>query len=509
MASAIGLSLTLSACGGSKDQGSGGSGNRSIVVGTNSIPQTLDPVQASFVEVDFADAALYDKIVDFDPKGELTPRIAQSWEYNSDATQLTLHLRDDATFHSGNPVTASDVVWTLDRAMKVNQGVASYLTAYASSTAPDAKTVVIKLKSPSLAFVNALSKVYVIDSTLAKQHLGNDNGQSWLAQNDAGSGVYKMDSFAVNSALKLSVFDKSWRVDKSRPSTLTFQYVPESATLRDELKAGQISVAAGLSPQDSKPFSSTKGFTLQLLPSMLQRYAVLNNASPVLKDPRVREAVALAYDYQGDISTILQGAGKQATGLVAPGLKCRVELPTVTQDVAKATSLVEQAGAKGATLTVVYQAHKTEHQNVATLLQSNLTKIGLNVKLSAVTYPQWRQMITDASTTPDIAIAYDSPPFPEIGTMLNRIWNSKNINQTNYSRYQNPEVDKLLSEGVASADPDQACQDFQKAQQVINDDHAIVSMVDADVRIAAADNVAGITGNPVYQWFDPTQMTIK
>src|ERR1700712_5608936 len=103
------IGTLLTACGGTSS-GSASSGARAdtVIIGTGAIPQTLDPILGSDVQTDFTDGALYDKLVDYDANGNLVPQIATAWDYNADATQVTLTLRDDVTFHNGDKLTSAD-----------------------------------------------------------------------------------------------------------------------------------------------------------------------------------------------------------------------------------------------------------------------------------------------------------------------------------------------------------------------------------------------------------------
>jgi hypothetical protein len=119
---------------------------------------TLDPAAITGREPVQILANVYDGLVTLDPKdrSKVNPDLAESWDIADDGSTITFHLRDGATFASGNPVTAEDVVWSLNRLMTLNLAQASFLkthgftaaNAATSFTAPDAKTVVVTLPKP-------------------------------------------------------------------------------------------------------------------------------------------------------------------------------------------------------------------------------------------------------------------------------------------------------------------------------------------------------------------------
>ncbi|KJL45081.1 ABC transporter substrate-binding protein [Microbacterium trichothecenolyticum] len=184
---AVGALVTACASG-SATPSSSSDRDDTVIIGTGATPQTLDPILASDVQTDFTVGGAYDKLIDYDDDGAIVPLVATEWTYNGDATAVTLTLRDDVVFHSGNPLTAADVVYTLDRIASLGIGVSSFLSSYASSTAVDDTTVEIALNGTNTTFVGALSKVYILDSALVSENEGSDQGQAWLATNDAGSG---------------------------------------------------------------------------------------------------------------------------------------------------------------------------------------------------------------------------------------------------------------------------------------------------------------------------------
>jgi peptide/nickel transport system substrate-binding protein len=506
---ALAVSALLAACGGTSSSSSTSAArDDTVIIGTGATPQTLDPILASDVQTDFTVGAAYDKLVDYDADGQLVPQIAAEWSYNDDATVVTLTLRDDVVFHSGTPLTAADVVYTLDRVKKLGIGVSSFITDYVSSKAVDDTTVEITLDKTNTTFVGALSKIYVVDSALVSENEGTDDGQTWLASHDAGSGPYSLSDYTPNQQATLARYDDSWRFDEARPAGLVYRYIPESATLSAELKSGGVDVVTGLTGTDLDGFTDASGFQVQDMQSMLQLYVMMNTQKGITADPRVREAIQLAYDYDGHISSILNGRGSVATGLAAPSVACRVDDGAAVQDVAKAKELIQEAGAEGATLTLAYQSVIPEHQKAATLLQSNLKDIRLNLELQTVTFPEYSSMIQSPDTTPDLGLLWDFPYYPEIGPMLYRVYDSQFIGQTNYALYSNPEVDALLEKGMATTDPVAACDAFTQAQDKILADDVSVNISNPQSAVVMRDGLGGITYDPTYQLFNPTMLVV-
>jgi peptide/nickel transport system substrate-binding protein len=513
-AALLAAGLLLTGCAGAAQESTGGgtstaaSRDETVIIGTGATPQSLEPAIADEVQTDFTVSSMYDKLVTFDADGEIVPQLATAWEFGDDASTVSLTLRDDVTFHSGNTFTAADVVFTLDRIKRIGLGVASFLSDYESAEAVDDTHVTITLSGPDAAFVGALSKVYIVDSALVEENAGSDDAQQWLATNDAGSGAYALTTYTANQTTEVARYADYWDFDDTRPTQVVYRYITESGTLRDELTSGGIDVATGLAATDVTALEGADGLQVDALPSLLELFVMFNTESGPTADPRVREAIQLAYDYDGHIASILQGKGEVATGLAAPAVSCRYDAGATTQDVAKAKALLEEAGAVGTTVSMAYQQQIPEHGKAATLLQSNLADIGLTLDLKPVTYPEYVSMIQSADTTPDLGLLWDFPYYPEIGPMLYRVYSSQFVDQTNYARYANPQLDQLLTSGMSNPDPDAACQQFEDAQKLIVDDHVAMPISNPQNTLVLRDGLS-ITYDPTSQLFDVSTLVEK
>lgn len=515
-ATVLAAGLLLTACAGTAQEAAGGGStstaatrDETVIIGTGATPQSLEPAIADEVQTDFTVSSMYDKLVTFDGDGNLVPQLATEWEFGDDAASVTLTLRDDVTFHSGNPFTAADVVYTLDRVKKLGLGVASFVSDYESAEAVDDTHVTITMRAPNAAFVGALSKVYVLDSALVAENAGSDDAQQWLATNDAGSGAYTLSTYTANQTTEVARYADYWDFDDARPAQVVYRYITESGTLRDELTSGGIDVATGLAATDVTALEAADGLQVESLPSMLELFVMFNTqGSGMTSDPKVREAIQLAYDYDGHIASILQGKGQVASGLAAPSVGCRYDAGPTQQDVARAKELLDEAGATGKSVTMVYQQQIPEHAKAATLLQSNLADIGLTLELQPVTYPEYVAMLESADTTPDLGLLWDFPYYPEIGPMLYRVYDSQFIDQTNYARYANPEVDELLESGLANPDPEAACQQFVDAQKLIVDDHVAMTISNPENSLVLRDGLA-VTYDPTSQLFDVSTLVTQ
>ncbi len=496
--------MGLSSCQLPSGNASGGNGAKqsTIVVGSSNTAETLDPLQSSDAHNDFNLAPMYDRLLDFDAKGEKVPKLAAEWKFNADATKVTLALRQGVTFHSGNALTADDVVYSLDRARKIGSGAASFLSNYVSARSVDELHVEITLAKTDLDFVGALSQIYILDSKLVKPNEGSDNAQAWLGTHEAGSGPFAMGSYKPNQELNLARYKDYWEFDEKRPATIILRMINDSSANRDEFLAGNLDITMGLAAVDVQNISKDSKYEVVNIPAPRQTYAWLNTKGKITGDARVREAIQLAYDYDGHLTSALGGQGSIANSILPEGISCRVDAGKPRQDLARAKQLINEAGVAGTTVTVAYQPTVREFNAAGTILQDSLKKIGLNAELKAVTFPQYSALVSKPETMPDVALAWDFAAFPAAGPMLNREWNSAFAGQTNFTRYSDPKVDELLKKGLTAADQKEACDAFQDVQKQVLADHALLYIAYPAVTMLSDRKVGPIPFSPTQQDFN-------
>jgi peptide/nickel transport system substrate-binding protein len=404
--------------------------------------------------------------------------MASGYTTSAGGKRYTFTLRSGMKFHDGSPVTAKDVVFTLDRIKKLKTGIYSEVAAYASSKALSATKVQIDLSRPYTPFVGALSRVYILNSKLVSQHLGSDGGQSWLANNDAGSGPFTLDSYSPNQSANFTAFPGYYR-GPAKSKEVQYKFISEAATQKALLESGDADIAMNIAKRDIAGFKSNPKFRVDAADTPVQLYIYFNTAGGPTKDKRVREALSYAYDYSTHIKDILDGYGKPAKGPLPQPLPCwdpSVQQPTF--NLAKARSLLAQAGVHNLTLKMEYLPALEEEKESFELYQSTLKKIGVTLKPIATTFPAYADMLKKESTTPDLGAVYAFPLFPDPNEVLFISYDSQFRfgNGYNWGQYSNPQVDKLLESAQSISDQTKRCDLYKQAQQIITNDQVAVNV---------------------------------
>ncbi|MDQ7908891.1 ABC transporter substrate-binding protein [Phytohabitans sp. ZYX-F-186] len=398
---------------------SGEARGNAIVQAISGDPSTLDP-RLSFEKRSAQYVAnVYDTLVGFkltkNDEGLLvadseapTGALAETIEVSEDKLTYTFRLHE-ATFHSGNPVTSADVRWSFERAWKLQEGGWFDLKTIGLSdpstqiTTPDERTAVMKMTrtTPFTLQMLANPTIAIYDSKLMKENATGDDpwAQDYLADHDAGSGPYKLESFERGVSLTLSRFDQYWGA-KPEADKVVMQVVPSASDQVALLKNGDIDIAAELPSASLKELTSADGVTIHASKSNQQVNLMMNNAVGPTADVNVRRAISYAVPYDAIAANVYGGyadgpSGPIPTGM--PGFDEDAALYKEDLDAAKrALAASDHAGAFSIPLT--YDNSVTGYEEIAIAVQQALGKIGITVETKPVTTAQMNEAFFSGKT---------------------------------------------------------------------------------------------------------------
>ena len=284
-----------------------------------------DPAVSQILDTQMINLDIYQRLVGFDPQDadELKPMIAESWEISPDGTTITFMIRDGLTFHSGNPVTAEDVLFSLRRLLLIGREPSSSMRqlGYTEENidellkAPDARTFVMTLGetlSPSLVISMLSSASFsVVDSKLLLEHEEEgDFGTKWLSdrsggQQSAGSGPFMIATFRPGELVVLDRFDDFWLFEPAMKRVI-FRHVPEAGTQRLMLEQGDVDVAFNLTATDAAELNedADDGVTIEYHPSRTVNYLAFNTTMEPFDNPEVIRAMRYLVDYDEQLGKV-------------------------------------------------------------------------------------------------------------------------------------------------------------------------------------------------------------
>lgn len=362
-----------------------------LVVGT-SLAQllSLDPHQATEGKANEIMSNLYDRLVATTPDGKIVPQLAESWQ--EDEKGITFKLRA-ATFASGNPVTAKDVVYSLGRLLKLDQAAAANLkrVGYTKDNidqlvkAIDDKTVRIDLSgevtSELLLYRLAMVIASVVDSVEVQKHATNDDyGNAWLRTHSAGSGPFTLNRWSPNELVIIDA-NKNYVAGAPKMRRVIIRHIPESQVERLMLERGDIDIASALTASDLATFNGKKGFDIQRVPTGGFYVLSMNAGNKYLANPKIREAISYGIDYKGIEKTIMGLYGRARTVPVPENYEYAIPSPDWHLDVAKAKRLLAEAGFKDGFTVNLKTIAQTPRIDLATAIQASLGQIGIKVEI--------------------------------------------------------------------------------------------------------------------------------
>jgi peptide/nickel transport system substrate-binding protein len=361
--------------------------------------RTLDPNDAYEPAAFVFENALYSTLVTFksDNLRKLEPRVAQSWTVNDDGTEYTFKLDPKAVFSTGDPVTAADVVFSMQRFINLKGPGAFLLGGVSSITAPSTDTVVFKLSAPDFTFpwILTSSALGVSEAKVVQAHGGNDSAdaattdkaESWLDGHSAGSGPFVLDSWTRGQQLVLSRNDNYWG-PKPAYSKIIFKFVSDANTEQQLLKRGDAAIAVDLTPDQVTGLSSDQKIGVAKAPALNQIYLgwSAEAKNPALAKTDNWTAIKYAINYKNLVS-LAQGAAVQAGSVVPSALEGSLSPEDgFSQDIAKAKAALAAAGnPDGFSFTLSYASDESAAglpmSLVASAIQSDLAAVGIKAKL--------------------------------------------------------------------------------------------------------------------------------
>ncbi len=447
---------------------------------TGAVVNTLDPTMpGSSREAFGVSLSTYDRLVSFGRKqlngkwvfdlDSVRGELAQSYDVSPDGLTIVFHLRKDAKFQSGAPVTADDVKWSLDRAVSANSlGKAQLLTG--SLTSPDQFTVVdpstikVTLPKPDKLALPNLATVYsiIFDSKLAKAHAtpADPWAQTWLKDNTAGSGAYTVETFKPGEQLLLKRND-AWNRGADNHGAafrrVIIQTVPEAATRANLVERGDADIVIDLQPTDAAALEAKGKLKVISTPQYnVVSFVSFNNNIPPFDNVNVRKAIAYALPYNDMFKAALSGRGLPLYGATwpngtAPSGGFPIAQP-LTTDLSKAKGYLAAAGMPdGFSTTFSFnlgQANVAEP--MAALLKESLAKIGIKVDIQKLPEAQMATVINEkkvAFFTENIAAWLPSMDYFYRNFYIGPI-------RWNYSSLNNPQINAIAQ--AARFEPDKA-----------------------------------------------------
>ena len=309
-----------------------------LTVSTNAEPDVLEPAKSGSPQTFTTMSNVYESLTWQNAKGDMTPALAESWDILDGGKIIVFHLRRGVTFHSGDPLTAQDVVWTHERYLKYARfyvGIARYID---HMEATDDYTLKIIFKQPDAEFL-AIHPILVESKSYFDRV-----GETAFAEHPVGTGPYKILKYLPGQYLDLEAYDKYWG-PKPQVAKARFYFVKDANTRLAQLRAGEVDLIMS-TPYNVVDDLQKAGFGIAKLtcqPTTSIQFQLKNPETP-WHDIRVRQAIAHAIDRKAIVSGLLHGVPVSYPRLLPGETGYDPALPEYEYNPEKARALMKEAG---------------------------------------------------------------------------------------------------------------------------------------------------------------------
>lgn len=462
------------------------------VRGNDGDPETLDQHKTSTVAEANILRDLYEGLVVYNPMAEVVPGVATEWSVSDDGTVYTFTLRDDAKWSNGDPVTASDFVFSLNRIMDPATGAKYANILYPIKNAEainkgedgagelgvkavDDHTLEITLQQPTPYFLELLTHQtgLPVHPASVEEH-GTDFVQS---ENMVSNGAFTLESFTPNDKIVLQKNPEFHDAANVAIDTVEFTPFEDRANCARRFEAGEVQSCSDIAAEQLPDLKERLGDQVHVAPYLGVYYYALNTAKESLSDKRVRQALSMVIDREFIADEIWSGAMVPAYGWVPPGIGNYVEdqphydyadLPMLDRE-DRAIALMEEAGYGPDNPLEIEISYNTSenHRNTATAIASMWEILGVtttfNVRDASAHYAMLRdEKVHDVARAGWIGDYSDPQNF----LFLNRADNPG----FNYGNYNNPEYDGLLDKAASTTDLDERAKILAEAEEIFLDD---------------------------------------
>lgn len=458
-----------------------------ITVAYDSDPVTLDPHEQLSGGVLQMSHMLFDPLVRFTKTFDFEPRLAEKWE-RVDENTFRFTLRQGVKFHSGNTMTADDVVWTFNR-LKDSADFKAIFAPYEKLVKIDDYTVEFVSFEPYPLVLQTATYLFPMDSKFYSGDLdGADksaivkHGNSFASTHVSGTGPYTIESREQGVKIVFDRFPDYW--DTKSPGNvdkITLVPITENATRVAALLSGDVDLIHPVAPNDQKRVADTKNIELTTVAGTRIITLQMNqDSNPALKDARVRQAIVYAINNDAIVKKIMKGFATTAGQQSPEGYVGYNPALTPRYDLAKAKQLMKDAGyEKGFKLSMMAPNNRyVNDAQIAQAASSMLAKIGITVDLKTLPkaqyWPEFDKCSADMMMIGWHSDTEDSANFSEFLTMTRNAETGQGA--YNCGHYSNAKVDELVTKANTETDPAKRSVMLQEVEKILYDDAAFVPL---------------------------------
>lgn len=451
------------------------SDDNDLVIAIEGSVSSMDPANIPDTNAISATRGCYEMMVAFDENQELKGQLAESWEISDDSLTYTFHLRKGVKFTDGTDFNAAAVKANYERIIDEKNNLRqrrTYIVSNADGTetnrvesveTPDDYTVVFKLTQPWAPFINRMTQFCII-SPKALEEYGND-----VMNHPVGTGPFICTEWEEGDHTTFERNEDYWG-EKAKVDSVTIKEVPEAGSRTAMLQTGEADLVYPMPADQIKAIEGTDDVNVLTTDSNIMRYVTLNMDLPELKDEKVRQAMNYAIDKEAYIKLMYSGYGKPATSIVPSIIGSYQEQPAYDYDLDKAKELMKEAGYEDGFKLTLWGDNSTQEIKGMTFIKQQLAQINIDVEVSPMEPATVSDKIYVDKDEAEINMWYvnwSASDFTFDGSVRSLLYSTMcPPTSANTAYYNNADFDKLLDEGLATADQAKQDEYYGEAQKM-------------------------------------------
>lgn len=421
------------------------------------------------------DKVVYDNVFDTLLRycdGKFENVLCTDYELSSDGTVYTFHLKEGVKFHNGETLTANDVVFSLNRA-KEGSETSNHTKSIKDVKAVDDLTVEITLEKPYVPFLNAVAANICIMNEKAVTEAGDN-----VSQQPIGTGPYVFKQWDAGSQVLLERFED---FHDELPPIKTASYVvltnPETALIATQ--TGEIDMTYTIPTIAVEELKASEDVVLDLNPTMGSGYIVINTEAPILNDVNFRMALACATNREELVAIGMDGVAEMSTLLwddKTVGFSGKYSMPEY--DVEKAKEYLAKSSYNGETLS--FKVGYENYKKIGVVYQEQLKKIGVDISVELLEANTWVTEMKAGNFDLSTIVMTVDPDVDMWSTTLH----SNAIGGYNFSRLNNPDVDRAFDEGASILDEEKRKETYSEIEKVLYENVILIPIYNRVVTCA-------------------------
>jgi peptide/nickel transport system substrate-binding protein len=401
---------------------------------------------------------LYDGLAWVNDDGDVVPALAERWEISDDGLEYTFYLRQDVTFHNGEPFNADAVIFTWEAGKDPTNEY--FYTYELASNVEKIDDYTVKLTSPEVnpLFMRQVGAGWMMVPPLYFEEVG---GADAFEQAPVGTGPFRFVEMVRGDRIVYEANPDYWQEGLPRLNRVIFRPIPESSTRVAAIQTGEVDIVQRLSAEEAASLEGVDNVRVISYPVDRVYYIAFNNLTSGLDqptmDPRVRQAMNYAVDREAIVDALFNGQARLATGLVTPAnLGYDESLEPFPFDPERALELLAEAGyPDGFDMDMACPVGAyTNFEQVCEAVQGFLGEVGINVTLDLMESGLFWNREAAKELPPLFGDSWSST----LGEAINRLTGALGGWDASYSAWSDPVIDDFIAQIEVTVDDDERAQ---------------------------------------------------